>query len=95
VTCVCLGDAEGATFWLAPARREETARTWHTQQAQAQTSRLRTTVHFRRRPIDRILHMAESLHVGETFQFHKGPISIALSAAAQFSSLEELKKWIS
>ena len=47
-----------------------------------------------RRPIGRILHMAESLHVGETFQFHKGPISIALSAAAQFSSLEELKKWI-
>jgi hypothetical protein len=46
------------------------------------------------RAIGRILHVAESLHAGWTFQFHKGPISIALSAATQFSRLEELKKWI-
>lgn len=46
------------------------------------------------RAIGRILHELGSPHVGETFQFHKGQISIALSAAAQFTSLEELKKWI-
>jgi len=51
-------------------------------------------VHKNGRVIGRILHEVESPHVSEIFQFHKGLISIGLGAAAQFSSLEELKKWI-
>jgi hypothetical protein len=39
------------------------------------------------RAIGRILHPAE------IFEFHKG-ISIVLNEAAQYSNLEELKKWI-
>jgi len=46
------------------------------------------------RVIGRILHVVESVHVGEIFQFHKGMISIAFSASAQYTSFEELKKWI-
>ncbi len=34
------------------------------------------------------------LHVGSIFEFHPGMTSFALNAAAQYSDLEELKKWI-
>ena len=34
------------------------------------------------------------LHVGAIFEFHPGMTSFALNAAAQYSDLEELKKWI-
>jgi hypothetical protein len=46
------------------------------------------------RTIGRILHMAVTEHVDEYFQFHKGLTSIASSASAQFTILDELKKWI-
>jgi len=46
------------------------------------------------RAIGRILHVTESPYVGAIFQFHKGTASIAFNASAQFTSLEELKKWI-
>jgi hypothetical protein len=45
------------------------------------------------RTIGRILDLCESPHEGAVFQFHEG-ISIALSESAQYSNLEELKKWI-
>ena len=46
------------------------------------------------RTIGRILHVAETEHVDEFFQFHKDLTSIAFSASAQFTILDELKKWI-
>jgi hypothetical protein len=46
------------------------------------------------RAIGRILHVAETVHAEEIFQFHQGMTSIAESAAAQYTSLDELKKWI-
>ena len=46
------------------------------------------------RAIGRILHVTESPYVGAIFQFHEGTASIAFNASAQFTSLEELKKWI-
>jgi hypothetical protein len=46
------------------------------------------------RTIGRILHMAVTEHVDEYFQFHKGLTSIASGASAQFTILDELKKWI-
>ena len=45
------------------------------------------------RAVGRILHLGESPHEGAIFQFHKG-ISITLNESAQYSDLEELKKWI-
>jgi hypothetical protein len=45
------------------------------------------------RAIGRILHQGERQHEGAIFQFHKG-ISITLNESAQYSSLEELKRWI-
>ena len=46
------------------------------------------------RTIGRILHVAMTGHADEYFQFHKGLTSIASSASAQFTILDELKKWI-
>src|SRR6476659_975784 len=46
------------------------------------------------RTIGRILHVAVTGHADEYFQFHKGLTSIASSASAQFTILDELKKWI-
>jgi hypothetical protein len=46
------------------------------------------------RPIGRILHVVETVHAEEMFQFHKGMTSIASSASAQYTNLDELKKWI-
>jgi len=46
------------------------------------------------RTIGRILHVAETEHVDEFFRFHKGQTSIASSESAQFTILQELKKWI-
>jgi hypothetical protein len=46
------------------------------------------------RAIGRILHVAESQHMAETYHFHQGQSSIDPNAAAQFSDLEVLKKWI-
>ena len=46
------------------------------------------------RAIGRILHVTESPYMGAIFQFDKGTTSIAFNASAQFTSLEELKKWI-
>ena len=43
-------------------------------------------------PLAQRLEVSMIAFLSGIFQFHKGPISIALSAAAQFSSLEELKK---
>jgi hypothetical protein len=45
------------------------------------------------RAIGRILNVVESQHEDRIFQFHKG-ISITLNESAQYSDLEELKKWI-
>jgi hypothetical protein len=39
------------------------------------------------------LTIGRILHLGEIFEFHKG-ISSALNESAQYSDLEELKKWI-
>lgn len=46
------------------------------------------------RVIGRILYVAESQHVSGIYQFHQGPSSIDLNAAAHYSDLDELKKWI-
>ena len=46
------------------------------------------------RTIGRILHVAVTEHVDEYFHFHKGLTSIASSESAQFTNLDELKKWI-
>ena len=46
------------------------------------------------RAIGRILHVAKTVHAEEMFQFHKGMTSIASSASAQYTNLDELKKWI-
>jgi hypothetical protein len=46
------------------------------------------------RVIGRILHVAETVHAEEMFQFHKGMTSIASRASAQYTNLDELKKWI-
>jgi len=46
------------------------------------------------RTIGRILHVAVTEHADEYFQFHKDLTSIASSASAQFTILDELKKWI-
>jgi hypothetical protein len=40
------------------------------------------------------LAIGRILQVGEMFQFHKGLTNFALSAAAQYSDLEEVKEWI-
>jgi hypothetical protein len=45
-------------------------------------------------PIGRILHVAESQHMGGIYRFYRGQTSIDLKTAAQYSDLDELKKWI-
>jgi hypothetical protein len=40
------------------------------------------------------LTIGRILHMEEIFHFHKGMTSMELNASAQFTDLEELKKWI-
>ena len=44
--------------------------------------------------IGRILHVARSQHMGGIYQFYRSQTSIDLNTAAQYSDLDELKKWI-
>jgi hypothetical protein len=46
------------------------------------------------RAIGRILHVAESQHVGAIYRFYRDQSTIDLKTAAQYSDLDELKKWI-
>jgi hypothetical protein len=40
------------------------------------------------------LAIGRILHVAEIFHFHKGMASTEPNASAQFTDLDELKKWI-
>jgi hypothetical protein len=45
-------------------------------------------------PIGRILCVGESQHMGAIYRFYRGQTSIDIKTAAQYSDLDELKKWI-
>jgi hypothetical protein len=82
-----------------PAGAEVTGGRMPTEQfsfAKAATFREPSRVEVRKdgRVIGRILHVPATAHAEEIFQFHQGLISIAVSASAQYTNLEELKKWI-